>query len=163
MNYENNQEKIDVLKTVYSTMHEHIRANEAFENRVAFSVGTLFMLFTAFVLKENLHPNFMGKMIIASMIFAIVAVTIAFIKNNNNRIKYQCRIVVRIEEVFGLYNNVCFSLDVQNSSGQNSTESLFPTDAKEWGQKQNRLFLFPHFLGVIFSGIAAIASLFIEL
>lgn len=159
MNYENDQQKTDVLKAVYGTMHEHIRANEAFENRVAFSVGTLFVLFTAFVLRENLHPNYTGKMIIASMILAIVIVTIIFIKNNNDRIKYQCRIVVRIEEALRLYENKCFV-----DRGEDApSEGLFPDDAKEWGVKQKRLFLLPHVLGVLFSGIAAIASLFIEL
>jgi hypothetical protein len=155
MNYENVQQKIDVLKTVYGAMHEHIRANEAFENRVAFSVGTLFMLFTAFVLRENIHPNFIGKMVIASMILAIVIATIMFIKNNNDRIKYQCRIVVNIEKAFGFYNNNCF--DIGNMT------QLLPEDAKEWGIKQKRLFLFPHVLGVVFSGVSAIVSLFIDL
>ena len=156
MNYENIQQKIDVLKTVYGSMHEHIGANEAFENRVAFSVGTLFMLFTAFVLRENLHPNYIGKMIISSTIVAIVAVTILFIKNNNDRIRYQCRIVVNIEKAFGLYRDKCF-LDEEGMT------QLFPEDAKEWGIKQKRLFLIPHVLGVIFSGIAAVSSLFIEI
>ena len=165
MDYENLQQRIDVLKTVYGAMHEHIRTNEALENRVAFSVGTLFMLFTAFVLKENIHPNLVGKAIIASMILLITIVTVAFIMNNNNRIRYQCKIVVRVEKAFGLYEKGCFiswkeDADIQEIDKE---EGLFPKDAKNWGLKQKRLFLFPHVLGVIFSGIAAITSLFMEL
>lgn len=163
MNYENMQQKIDVLKTVYGAMHEHIRTNEALENRVAFSVGTLFMLFTAFVLKENIHPNLVGKAIIASMILLIAIVTVAFIMNNNNRIKYQCKIVVRVEKAFGFYENKLF-IDWQGDDEvYDKSDGLFPKDAKNWGLKQKRLFLFPHILGVIFSGIAAITSLFMEL
>ena len=116
------------------------------------------MLFTAFVLRENIHPNYTGKIIIAAMIIAIVISTIIFIINNNNRIKYQCRIVVRIEEAFGLYKNGCF-IELANSS----QGGIFPDDAKEWGVEQKRLFLLPPILGVIFSGISAISSIFIEL
>jgi len=35
-------------------MHKHIQDNEALENKVSFSVGTLFLLFAAFLLKESI-------------------------------------------------------------------------------------------------------------
>jgi hypothetical protein len=163
MKYENSQQKIDVLKTVYGTMHEHIRANEAFENRVAFSVGTLFILFTAFVLREHLNPDQIEKSIIALMIFAIAVVTIIFLMNNNKRIKAQCRIVVRIEKTLGLYEPNYFIDDIHESERRCIPPQVFPNEAMDWGDKKNRLLLLPHILGVAFAASAAIASIFVQL
>jgi len=97
------------------------------------------------------------------MIAAICILTGTFLYDINRRIKTQCRMIVRIEKIFGLYEEHYFTNQIPEKDRKCIPPTVFPNEASDWGEKQNRLFLYPHILGVIFSAIAAISSLFITL
>lgn len=163
MTYENLQAKTDVLISVYENIHEHIRKNEAFENKVSFSVGALFMLFAAFLIKEHVQLNEISKVIIGTMIFSMGVSALYFLYQINKRIKSQCKLIVRIETTFGLYEPNYFLEGVKERSRVRFPTQVFPDQFSDWGEEQRRLFAFPHALGIVFSAAAAIASLFFEL
>lgn len=163
MTYENLQIKSDVLISVYENIHKHIRKNEALENKVSFSIGALFMLFAAFLIKEHVQLNEISKVIIGIMIFSMGASALYFLYQINKRIKSQCRLIVRIETTFGLYEPNHFLKDVPEENRARFPTQVFPDNFSDWGEKQRGLFAFPHALGIIFSAAAAITSLFAEL
>lgn len=163
MTYENLQAKTDVLVSVYENIHKHIRKNEALENKVSFSVGALFMLFAAFLIKEHVQLNEISKVIIGIMIFSMGASALYFLYQINKRIKSQCRLIVRIETTFGLYEPNHFLEDIKERNRARFPTQVFPDQYSDWGEKQRGLFIFPHALGIIFSAAAATTSLFVEL
>lgn len=163
MTYENMQEKTDVLIAVYENIHKHIRKNEALENKVSFSVGALFMLFAAFLLKEHIPLSGLLKTILGMMILSMCLSALYFLHQINGRIKSQCRLIVRIETTFGLYEPNHFLKNIPQRDKVRFPTQVFPDQFSDWGEKQRRLFAFPHTLGIVFSAMAAITSLFVDL
>ncbi len=166
MNYDNSQQKIDVLKAVYSELHQHVRASESFENKIAFSVSTLLIIFSGFMIKENISMNIYEIYSLSFFVTLVSAMTVWFLVNNNRRIKFQCTIIVNVEKSFLLYKNGIF-LTAEDRSNQtedrsNQTQSvdyIFPESAMMWGKNQDRLLLKPHIVSVVLSGVGALLSL----
>lgn len=162
MNNEENQQKTDVLISVYENIHHHIRENEALENKVSFSVGALFMLFAAFLLKEHIVLTGNWKIILAIMIFSMALSALFFLYKINLRIKSQCKLIVRIETTFGLYEPNYFLKEIPEVRRARFPTQVFPDQFSDWGEKQRRLLALPHALGVVFAALAAISSLFVD-
>jgi hypothetical protein len=121
------------------------------------------MLFAAFLIKEHVQLDEISKLILGIMIFSMGASALYFLYQINKRIKSQCILVVRIETTFGLYEPNHFLEDIPKEKKVRFPTQVFPDRFSDWGEKQRGLFAFPHALGIVFSAIAAITSLFIEL
>lgn len=163
MTYENLQAKTDVLMSVYENIHKHIRKNEALENKVSFSVGALFMLFAAFLLKEQIPLDNFWKLVLGTMIISMAMSALYFLYEIHERIKTQCKMIVNIEKTFGLYESYWFTNHLSEQDRKCIPTQVFENNLSNWGEKRRRLLVLPHALGIIFSAAAAITSLFVEL
>lgn len=156
--------KLDILKTIYQELHSNRRIASSFENKVAFSFCTIFLLLAGFILKGDI--NIPENMIIIGVIsIAYVAcLGLYFIINNGNLIRVICSMIVRLEQTLGLYEEEIYISKekvIKSNGFPFSRASLFPEEVKTWGQSTRWHSSSPHALSIIFSGLVAIAALLI--
>jgi outer membrane protein OmpA-like peptidoglycan-associated protein len=150
-----NSSQINLITSAYSELHGEVRANQSLEHKISFSVGGLFILFAAIVLRRQLafitnYQNYEG---ISFFIIVISLITMWFLVTNMKEMQWQCQRIVSCEKAMGMYRYGEFLKD----------ERIFPIEGMEWGKKGLVFNSFPFLLGVGSSAAAAIIALCVGL
>ena len=158
----NSQQKLDILKTVYQELHHSWQTVQAFENKIAFSFSTILLIFAAFVLKGEYELS--GRTVIGAAAFAVAVTSVGvwFLIRNGDLIRVICRMIVRIEQIFGLHHeNVFITKREVDALGHIPfpEPTVYPKEVQTWGMNYRWQSITPHIVGVIFSGIAAVLAL----
>ncbi len=157
------EQKLNILKMVYQQLHVSRRDVASFENKLAFSFSTLFLVFTALVLKGAFKLE--NSSVIAAVIFIALATVLAifFLVQNGKLIRVICRMIVRIEQIVGLHaDNVYITKEqVAKLADVPFPEAcVFPQNVQTWGMSTKWQSLTPHIFTVICSGVAAILAVY---
>lgn len=147
-------QKKDFLVAVYSEFHAQIRSNLDIENKVAFGVSALFMVFAAFVLRKQfgsipLHES----LAIAVFIAAAATITIRYLIKNSEQIRWQSHRIVEFKHIMGLYEIGSYV----------AGKPALPDEAKNWAKTDDDRFNSKQYVfGVLLATLAAISSLMVD-
>jgi len=159
-------QKVEILKTAFTQLQSNRKESEALENKMAFSSITLLMLLTAYVLKGEYVAY--GAVRIGMITFCILATALSiwFLYLISKRIRVQMSMIVRIEQVMGLFTEKLFmnesDLELFNNLPYAET-SIYPKETQRWGAKGWLLLFTPHTLGVLLAGVIACLVLSLSL
>jgi len=154
----NPEQKIKFLLDLLGQQHSNRRANEELEHKVAFAVTALLIGLAAYVVKGEYVLNVMVRNSLAFFSIFMTLLTIWFLHRNGARVRFQCKIIVRIEQALGLYDeNLYISSERVEKAGNkpHKEATIHPLEAQKYGEGDWSLLLTPHILVVLFAGLIA--------
>lgn len=164
-----NEQRIDILKMLYTEIHTIHQEDERKENRVSFSTATIYFAFSAYIFEKSpLATPIVSRIVFCCFIILIGILATSFLIRNSKRIRLASRLIVRVETALGFYSKSSFVVPSNVLAGEpfNKTDryftSLFPKDLNDWGTGDHYHYLRPHILTVILSGSIAILMLLIS-
>ncbi len=155
------EEKLDILKQVYHELHNSRRRDESFENKIAFSFGTLFLLFAGIVLKGGFQLEGITTYCAVFLVIAATIVACWFLIRNGRLIRIICRMIVRIEQVLGLHSDDTYisQQELKVMGYQPFPDArIFPKEVERWGMSTRWQAVTPHLIIVISAGLTALVA-----
>jgi hypothetical protein len=154
----NPDQKIRFLLDLLGQMHSHRKFNEELEHKVAFAVTALLIGLAAYVVKGEYVLSVAVRGSLAGFSFFMTLLTIWFLLRNGSRVRIQCKMIVRIEQALGLYEeNLYISPERLEKAGNkpHKEATIYPPEAQKYGEGDWALVLTPHILVVLFAGVIA--------
>jgi hypothetical protein len=152
------EQKIKVLLELLGQMQSNRKDNEELEHKVAFAVTTLLIGLAAYVVKGDYVMTTTARGSLAFFSISISLLTIWFLLRNASRIRIQCKLIVRIEQALGLYEENLYISSEQVSKVGNrpyKEATIYPHEAQKYGEGDWALLLTPHILVILFAGVVA--------
>jgi hypothetical protein len=148
---------------VYKELQTSRRDAASFENKVAFSYCTFFLIFTAFLIKGDFSLE--GSIATVGVIFIAITMILAvlFVIQSGKATRAICKMIVRIEQIMGLHSDNAYISDEQVQEFEEIPffdARVFPKEIMMWGSSNRWQSLIPHVFSVICSGGAAILAVF---
>jgi len=156
----NPEQKIRFLLELLGQMHSNRKFNEELEHKVSFAVTALLILLAAYVVKGEYVLSATVRGSLAGFSIFMTLITIWFLLRNGSRVRVQCKMIVRIEQALGLYEeNLYISPERCEKAGNkpHKEATIYPIAAQKYGEGDWALVLTPHILVVLFAGVIACA------
>ena len=131
------EQKIRFLSELLGQMHSHRKFNEELEHKVAFAVTALLIGLAAYVVKGEYILSLTVRVSLAGFSFFMMLLTIWFLLRNGSRVRVQCKMIVRIEQALGLYEeNLYISPERFEKAGNkpHKEATIFPLEAQKYGE-----------------------------
>ena len=161
MHQYNQEQKIDLLKTVYDQVHKSRRDKESLERKVSFGASALFLGLASLRIKGsfNIPEGNEWKMLMA--ILMVMGMTVAILILNAKTIQQWCRMIVRIEQIFGLYDSTIYISKEKVSLFNkipSEDDTVFPEKVMHWGGGGRLQSINIHIVIVVLTSIIAMVS-----
>ena len=156
----NREQRMKFLLDLLGQMQSNRKVNEELEHKVAFAVTALLIGLAAYVVKGEYVLNIRVRTSLALFSIAMTLLTIWFLLRNGARVRFQCKVIVRIEQALGLYDeNLFMSSERVKKAGYKPYReaTIYPLEAQKYGEGDWALVLTPHILVVLFAGLIACA------
>lgn len=143
----NPEQKIKFLLDLLGQMHSHRKFNEELEHKVAFAVTALLIGLAAYVVKGEYVLNSMARNSLAVFSLSMTLLTIWFLLRNGSRVRVQCKMIVRIEQALGLYEENLYISSERVEKGGNKPHkeaTIYPLEAQKYGEGDWALLRTPH-------------------
>ena len=156
-------EKIDLLKTVYNQVHNSRRDKEGLERKMTFAVSAIFFGLASLIIKGsfNIPEGAEWKMLVAILTATGLAITVLII--NAKTIQKWCQMIVRIEQIFGLYDSTIYiNKDKVKSFRKKPYEedTVFPVEVMDWGDGGHLQSIHMHVFVVVLSSLVVMGSVY---
>lgn len=158
------ERSFEVLRVVFVELHSSIRALEALEHKVAFGLSTGLLAVAAFLMRGGYKPERPQLAVAIFLIVVLVGFGAGFLLRNSRLIKMNCRMIVRIEQIFGLYEVGKYIQPEQVEMLEYipfGEASVFPPEVMLWGMDNRWQSVTGHTAMVVLSGVGAVAALLV--